>query len=196
MLVSTQCLEVGADFSFGALVTECASLDALRQRFGRLARMETEEPAPAIIIVRESQVEAEQPDAVYGGAITKTWGWLWDNAAPHDEEKRHIDFGVEALGAKLSAVKDLSDYLAPTPNAPILLPAHLDLLCQTAPTPRPEPDVSLYLHGKHGPPEVRVVWRCDLSPENVRAWIERCGWQTSSPIAPFLCFLARPGSRG
>ena len=72
VLVSTPCLEVGADFSFGALVTECASLDALRQRFGRLARMGVEEPAPATIIVRESEVDAEQPDPIYGEAISKT----------------------------------------------------------------------------------------------------------------------------
>lgn len=171
VLVSTQCLEVGADFSFGALVTECASLDALRQRFGRLARMGVEEPAPATIIVRESEVDAEQPDPIYGEAISKTWKWLCDNAAPEGEGTA-IDFGFEALGEKLRDIEDLSNYLAPTVDAPILLPAHLDLLCETSPTPRPEPDVSLYLHGRHGPPEVRVVWRCDLSPDNVRAWIE------------------------
>jgi CRISPR-associated endonuclease/helicase Cas3 len=200
VLVSTQCLEVGADFSFGALVTECASLDALRQRFGRLARMGAEEPAPATIIVRESEVKAEQPDPVYGEAISKTWEWLCDNAAP-DGEGKLIDFGVEALGEKLSEVEDLSDYLAPTVDAPILLPAHLDLLCETSPTPRAEPDVSLYLHGRHGPPEVRVVWRCDLSPENVRAWIETValcppagGEMLSVPLWRLRTWLAQAGA--
>lgn len=200
VLVSTQCLEVGADFSFGALVTECASLDALRQRFGRLARMGAEEPAPATIIVRESEVEAEQLDPIYGEAISKTWKWLCASAAP-DGEGKFIDFGVEALGTNLAEVEDLSIYLAPTVNAPILLPAHLDLLCETSPTPRPEPDVSLYLHGTHGPPEARVVWRCDLSPQNIPTWLETValcppasGEMLSVPLWRLRTWLAQAGA--
>ena len=172
VLVSTQCLEVGADFSFDALISEVASLDALRQRFGRLARMGADDPAPATILVRAADAEPEQPDPIYGTALSNTWKWLWENAARQDDGDRVIDFGVEALGMKLSSIDDLTGYLAPTLNAPMLLPAHLDLLCQTAPAPRPEPDVSLYLHGRHGPPEARVLWRCDLPPEDASTWVE------------------------
>ena len=82
-----------------------------------------------------------------------------------------IDFGVEPLRTKLAEVDDLSPYLAPVSDAPVLLPAHLDLLCQTAPVPHPEPDVQLFLHGKdRSAPEVGVVWRADLTPSEMQSW--------------------------
>jgi len=171
VVVATQCLEVGADFSFEVLITECASLDALRQRFGRLARLGADEPAPAAILVREDDAEGDEPDAVYGRALAETWKWLRDQAEQTSDGRLVVDFGVEALETRVREL-DVSALLAPTENAPTLLPAHLDLLCQTAPPAQPEPDVSLYLHGRPGPPEVSVVWRCDLAPDRSDDWRE------------------------
>ncbi|MCE7872577.1 type I-U CRISPR-associated helicase/endonuclease Cas3 [bacterium CPR1] len=165
ILVSTQCIEVGADFSFDAMITECASLDALRQRFGRLNRMGLPGLSPASILIRTEDTEPDRPDPVYGEAMARTWELLG-----HYEE---LDFGFNVLDATLADVEDLTPCLAPRPDAPILLPAHLDLLCQTAPKPVPEPEISLYLHGKErGAPEVRVLWRADLLEDETSTWRE------------------------
>ncbi len=170
VLVTTQCLEVGADFSFDALVTEAASLDALRQRFGRLDRMGMAKTSPAVILIRDRDTDPQkaEPDPVYGGALAETWQLLKDKAGATSK----VDFGIEALRTALEDVDGIEQYLAPTPDAPVLLPAHMDLLCQTAPAPHPEPDVQQYLHGiGRGAPEVQVVWRSDLG-EDERRWAE------------------------
>lgn len=170
VLVSTQCLEVGADFSFDALVTECASLDALRQRFGRVNRMGESETAPATILIRDRDTDPAkaEPDPIYGTALAGTWELLRAKATNDS-----IDFGFERLRAAFEGIEDLSPYLAPASDAPVLLPAHLDLFCQTAPPARPEPDVQLFLHGKdRGALEVQVVWRADLPAENTQDWVE------------------------
>ncbi|GIW72470.1 MAG: hypothetical protein KatS3mg102_2012 [Planctomycetota bacterium] len=53
--------------------------------------------------------------------------------------------------------------LAPRQQAPVLLPAYVDLWSQTSPLPAADPEVSLFLHGKTAaPPDVQVVWRADL----------------------------------
>ena len=177
VLVSTQCLEVGADFSFDALVSETASLDALRQRFGRLARMGSADgPAPASILARSRDVAEGSIDPIYGSALSETWTLLNGLAAEERDGKRPvrvIDFGVNALDDVLAGIGDVAPYLAPAPDAPVLLPAHLDLLCQTEPTPHPEPDVQAFLHGKgRGSPEAQVIWRADLDPARTDNWVE------------------------
>lgn len=178
ILVSTQCLEVGADFSFDALVTECASLDALRQRFGRLARLGIPAESEAVIFAAEDALK--EPDPIYGDAMKATWEFLLSKAEVSSRsegrktvEIRTINFGFEALRTLLPPPEELPPLLAPTSDAPILLPAHLDLLCQTAPMPHPNPDIGIFLHGKgRQTAEVRVACRCDFGPQRPEHWPE------------------------
>lgn len=166
-VVSTQTLEVGANLDFDAMVSECAALDALRQRFGRLNRMGRPIPARGVIVVRADQVDADD-DPVYGVALAATWAWLQGLRT----DDGTVDFGVTALGARLAHAP--ARCVREPPHAPVLLPSHLDALVQTAPTPTPEPDVSLFLHGpRSGAADVQVCWRADLRPgDDDDAWLE------------------------
>lgn len=154
-IVATQSIEAGADFDFDGLVTECASIDALRQRFGRLDRLgRLAGSARGVIVARTDSLT---DDPVYGDAIGKTWDWLQKGAGPHG-----VDFGIDALVVPQDA--DDQGLLAPKAHSPILLPSHLDAWVQTAPIPEPDPDVALWLHGpKRGVADVQVVWRADLT---------------------------------
>jgi CRISPR-associated endonuclease/helicase Cas3 len=220
VLVTTQCLEVGADFSFDALVAECASLDAIRQRFGRLDRLGTVGNAGAEIVCRaddcppvEKLDDADPLDPVYGNAAARTWAWLNEHAtsAASAEVKpkgrvtgraRVIDLGVNATTAHLEATpaEVFAGLLAPVVDAPILLPAYLDLLAQTGPAPAVEPDVSPFLHGPdRGQPEASVVWRADLDDNDSSAWIETMrlmppltGEKLSVPLTRLRKWLSDP----
>lgn len=170
VVVATQSLEVGADFSFDALVTECASVDALQQRFGRLARLGADDPAPAVVAIRDRDVDPKVPDKIYGCALSNTWQWLNEKARCDSTGRRVVDFGSAAFRALLQS-SDTDKLLAPAAKAPLLLPGHLDLLSQTASPPYLGPDVTQYLHGKPTAAEVFVVWRCDL-PKDTATWTE------------------------
>ena len=173
-VVATQCLEVGADLDFHALVTECASLDALRQRFGRLNRVADRPAAKAAIVCREEYAEPKEKekeqDPIYGNSLPHTWKWLHDNKdgeTPGGEP--WIDFGAGVIKAKWDATKDetKAELNAPAPDAPVLFPAHLDCWVQTHPVPHPDPDVAVFLHGpkQTGQPDVQVVLRGDLGDD-------------------------------
>ena len=163
-VVATQTLEVGADLDFDGLVTECASLDALRQRFGRLNRGGRPIAARAVIMVQSGQLTSRgRVDAVYGETLARTWEWLVEHA-----RDGVVDFGYEAFDRLLPLDEDerrelLRRLSAPAPDAPVMLPAHVDAWVQTAPMPAPDPDVSVFLHGPDlRAPDVQVCWRSDL----------------------------------
>jgi CRISPR-associated endonuclease/helicase Cas3 len=159
-VVATQTLEVGANLDFDILVTECASLDALRQRFGRLNRMGREIAAKASIRVRADQERKSDDDPVYGAALAATWKWLVDQAGG----AKAIDMGIAALEVRLPTGDDLQALNSPPRHAPVILPSHLDCWAQTAPEPVPSPDVGIFLHGlERTSADLQVCWRADLA---------------------------------
>ena len=165
-VVATQCLEVGADLDFDGLVTECASLDALRQRFGRLNRGGRDDiEARATIVVRADQTDPKSrtgDDPIYGTVLAETWQWL-NGRADNDV----VDFGYGAMDEILpDDPGELDGLRQRTADAPVMLPAHVDAWVQTSPSPTPDPEVSLFLHGpQRGAPEVQVCWRADLQAD-------------------------------
>lgn len=168
-VVATQTLEVGANLDFDGLVSEAASLDALRQRFGRLNRMGRPIEARAVLVVRADQATASDDDPVYGAALANTWAKLkaWGGT---DEL---IDFGIAALSPRIDSLAEeaLAQLNAPAEHAPVMLPAHVDAWVQTAPEPVPTPEVALFLHGpRRNTADVQVCWRADLTGGDWQAW--------------------------
>ena len=200
-VVATQCIEIGANLDFDALVSEVASLDALRQRFGRLNRLGDRKTASAVILAASPQIEtneagdAESPDPVYGHTLARTWVWLDGHAAG---EPRSVDFGVDALESILPQGQALSRLCQDVRSAYPLLTSHLDLLAQTSPPPDPDPEISAFLHGTtRTSPDVTVVWRADLPAAQPGVWGDRVAVQPPAtgegcpvPIWEFRRWLA------
>jgi CRISPR-associated endonuclease/helicase Cas3 len=159
VVVATQCIEAGVDIDLDALITEVAPLDSLRQRFGRLNRAGRDIIPFAAIIASRSDVSAREDDPVYGKAIKAAWHCLTE-AARREHGHDIVEFGVGSFGIAMEP-----EALSPKDDAPVLLPAHLDLLSQTSPVPAADPDIALYLHGPSRQPDsITVVWRADIEP--------------------------------
>lgn len=165
VVVATQTIEVGVDLDFDALITECAPLDALVQRFGRLNRSGRPIVAPALILPPPTR-----GSPVYGPVATSVWEWLSQAAAASGA----VDFGVEALRSTMAA------HGAPPPPEPVrtieLLAEHVTALQITDATEHEGPAVELYLHGdRAASPQVSLIWRAlpsDATPEDVSAELE------------------------
>lgn len=163
-VVATQCLEVGVDLDLDGLVSQAASLDALRQRFGRLNRAGRPVPAEGAILAPSGDIAKKAEDPVYGDRIRLTWEALEGIA-----EDGRVDFGVEALPGRLGEGGfDQKSLAAEQPDAPVVMPAYLDLWSQTSPRPAADPDVGLFLHGaERTAAGVSIVWRGDISEEDL-----------------------------
>ncbi|OED37816.1 hypothetical protein AB833_22095 [Chromatiales bacterium (ex Bugula neritina AB1)] len=171
LVVATQCIEVGADYDFDGVVTEAAPVDSLVQRFGRLNRGGEWTHTGAYIVLRgdhekdDGQLGAldeayKYVDPVYGNAAARTWNWLKANA-----DEGRVDFGILEMKRQLGklTVQQRERISSDSADSPALLPAHVNLLCQTSSLVWPEPRVSVWLHGpERDDPMVMICWRADL----------------------------------
>lgn len=162
IIVATQCIEAGVDIDLDALFTEAAPLDCLRQRFGRLNRDGRNITTHASIVAIKDEIGARSIDPVYGDALREAWKALDSNSTKVGKSKASIvDFGLAHFAVPMTKLA-----LSHGGNAPVLMPAHLDLLSQTSPIPAADPDVALYLHGPSRQPDaITVIWRADVTPE-------------------------------
>jgi CRISPR-associated endonuclease/helicase Cas3 len=191
-VVATQCIEAGANVDFDVLITELASLDALRQRFGRLDRFGDCQHAHAWIVARADHAK-DGDEAIYGRASQETFRLL-ESFRPRTKKGQPaspINLGISALAEILP--KDLANYLVDRKCAPTLMPAHLDFFALTNPHPAPDPDPAVFLHGPQTEPEsISIVWRADLS-EHMDRWGETLALlpPTSAEALPLPIYAAK-----
>ena len=188
-MVATQAIEVGADFSFDALITECAPIDSLRQRFGRLDRRgtyleRTGAPADAWILGVRSEMKAKKPDPVYGDASKETWKELEGRFG-----KNRFCVGPDSQDME-GFPKQAS---APTRRAPLLLDTHMEAWTQTLPEPIVQPPLDPFLHGlgEANNPDVALVWRYDRSHDTLRLVPPRPAEYLQVPIGAAKAWLVR-----
>lgn len=186
VVVATQAIEVGADFSFDALITECAAVDSMRQRFGRLDRRgdyfrRTSVPARAWIVGPNSSVASKKPDPIYGDSVKATWEEL-----KRLEQKGPIDVGPLSL----SGFPEKAN--APRSSAPLLLKTHMDAWTQTRPEPITQPSLEWFLHGmdQDRPADVSVLWRWDRSSDALRLVPPRSAEFLQIPVGAVKSWLA------
>ncbi|MCY4110166.1 MAG: type I-U CRISPR-associated helicase/endonuclease Cas3 [Chloroflexi bacterium] len=186
VVVATQAIEVGADFSFDAVITECAAVDSLRQRFGRLDRRGTHHectgsPAKAWIIGPKSVVGTKKPDPIYGESARVTWEELTRRA-----KDGPLDVGPMSL-------RDFPDNaVAPRANAPLVLRTHMNAWVQTRPEPIVQPSLDWFLHGmdQNREADVSILWRWDRSSETLRLVPPRQAEFLQIPISAAKSWLA------
>ena len=190
VVVATQAIEVGADFSFDGVITECAPIDSLKQRFGRLDRRGVFEersgtPARAWILGVRSDVNSKKPDPVYDMSAKTTW----------QELQRRFGSGTFNVGIDsddLPGANDFSEGLSPRGQAPLLLDTHIEAWTQTRPEPIIQPPIDPFLHGLDATnsPDVSLVWRCDRSAPALRIVPPRPSEFLQVPISAFKSWLA------
>lgn len=145
VLVATQAIEVGADFTCNAMVSYAAPSNIMAQRCGRLARRVGDGPGKLVIVTGD------------------TW---YDKLSKHSPAKSTVDLlpvGGDVSTAAWQSGEWAPETQMPLPEAPRMLPTDWDALELTNPEAKWAPSPEVYLHGEgqERGPRVAVAWRQD-----------------------------------
>ncbi|MDF1489858.1 type I-G CRISPR-associated helicase/endonuclease Cas3g [Tessaracoccus caeni] len=159
--VTTQCLEVGVDLSFDALVTEAASWSALVQRLGRLNRRAEPQTAEAYLIMAATGSVRSGTKAVYGEDAVLGAVELLEQA--ESEQPGGIDVSPAAL-SELGWQHEDQRLDRQIPRAATLHAGLLPLMTHTRPSPSPDLPVEAFVTGPDRPVnrEIEVAWRAQV----------------------------------
>lgn len=188
VIVATQTIEVGADLDVDTLLTEIAPIDALVQRFGRVDRLGSL-GSTASWIVRQPTRSAGPVNWVYGETADRTWQWLETQGGFGS-----VDFGSEAMGARLRGLSDAErrDLVAPIAPIPELFDEVLHQLARTNPAPNPDHPIATYLHGmQEAQPTVSVIWRAGIAQGDVPEMLAAAPPTTAEAVDVPLVHAAR-----
>jgi len=166
-VVATQTVEVGVDLDFDALVTEAATITALRQRFGRLDRLGRLGESEAVIVLRPG---SESDDPIYGDDLGSTWRWLWKQAV-RKGRNRVIDLG---LGAEHAWPEERGPAEADSSAlGASLSEREAEILAETHPYLEHDLDLHALLHGpQNDARRVSLVWRRELNEAPAEFWAD------------------------
>lgn len=160
LVVATQCIEVGVDWDFDALVSESASWEALVQRMGRVNRRGERPEAQCFIL----SAQRTYKDRDTGKELCPVY---------RDHEVNTADWLVRVSPlqcAPASMPEPPEGCVRPPTTAPALIPEYLDLWSQNR-ADGPAFDVSVFLHGAHDENDVQVIWR-DLDIDRDRPYLK------------------------
>lgn len=144
VLVATQAIEVGADFTCNAMVSYAAPSDIMAQRCGRLARRAGDGPGKLVIVT---------------GA---TWYDELSKDKPAATTIKLLPVGADVSTSAWQSDKWTPETRMPRPHAPVMLPSDWEVLELTNPEAKWSPAPEAYLHGeREEKPRVAVAWRRD-----------------------------------
>lgn len=153
-VIATQCIEAGADFDFDFMVTECAPLDSLIQRFGRVNRIGRKDNSKlrGVILGCEDLT-------FYGNGTSKTFRLLEKLS---NNDGGIVDFSPKSISDVMNelSIADKDELNAPA-NPALMLTENLVRELERTTNGNSQMIPSL-LHGKPDTAEVFLLWRSDI----------------------------------